>query len=294
MREPRGARGGIVISDDAPPTAPIVPVFSFRGRLPAPLWWVYRALRTVMVASAFAGFWGGAVFLAWIGLPLVALFTGSRRQRACQRVVAFAFRIFHGYMRWLRLFEVKVVGQFPADLARSPVVFVANHTTLVDVTAIFSEVPDLCCVAKAVYSSNPLVGRLLRLSGFIDSGKTVAQRAASVDEAVRMLADRFSVLVFPEGSRSPEGDLHRFHRGPFEIACRANVPVVPLVLRCNPSALRRGQRFWAQPDQCALLTIEIDPPVDPSKFEHKSRRMRESMQDYYRMRLGLDVGPSPR
>jgi 1-acyl-sn-glycerol-3-phosphate acyltransferase len=279
-----------VTAEDARTPTPTIPLFSLRGRVPLPVWYGYRAVRTLLVASAFAGFWGGAVLLAWLVLPVVAVLAGRDRRRACQRVVAASFRFFHGYMRALRLFEVR----FPAELQRAigdrPVVFVANHTTLVDVTAILSRVPNVCCVAKAVYASSPFVGRLLALSGFIDSGKTIAERAASVDEAVRRLEDGFHVLAFPEGSRSPEGGLHRFQRGPFEIACRANTLVVPLVLRCNPSALRRAQPFWAQPDQCAVLTIEVDAPVEPAKFEHKSRRMRQAIEEHYRSRLGLSAG----
>lgn len=261
-----------------------VALFSLRGRLPLPLWYLYRALRTLLVASAFAGFWIGGSLLAWTVLPIVALFTGRSRMRACQRILASSFRFFHGYMKACRLFEVRVVGDLPRG---KPVVFVANHATLVDVTALLSRVPDLCCVAKTVYASSFFVGRLLELCGFIDSGSTVAARAASVDEAVRRLQDGFHVLTFPEGARSPEAGLHRFHRGAFEIACRANALVVPLVLRCNPRALRRGQRFWAQPDECVVLTIEIDTPVDPAKFEHKSRRMRQAIEEHYHARLGL-------
>jgi len=259
-----------------------------RARLPLPIWYAYRAVRTVFVASAFAGFWMGAVLLAWLVLPVVAALSRDRR-RACQRVVARAFRLFHGYMRGLRLVNVRVIGRLPEDLEGRPVVFIANHTTLVDVTAIFSRVPDLCCIAKATYASNPFVGRLLSLCGFIDAGSG----GATVTEATRRLEEGFRVLVFPEGSRSPEGSLHPFHRGAFEIACRANVPLVPLVLRCNPSALRRGQRFWAHPDECAQLTIEIDGAIEPAKFAHKSRRMRQAVEDHYRSRLSLVVGPRP-
>lgn len=267
-----------------------VAVFSLRERMPRPIWWLYRALRTLLVASAFAGFWGGAVLLAWLVLPLVAVLSGRDRVRACQRVVAATFRLFHAYMKALRLVEVRF--ELPAIATEGrPVVFVANHTTLVDVTAIMASVSDVCCVAKAAYVSSPFVGRLLALAGFIGSGATVAERAASVDAAAARLEAGFHVLAFPEGTRSPEGGLHRFQRGPFEVACRANALVVPLVLRCNPSALRRGQRFWAQPDECAVLTIEVDSPVDPAKFQYKSRQMRQAMELHYRSRLGLDVGP---
>ena len=170
---------------------------------------------------------------------------------------------------------------------RSPVVFVANHTTLVDVTAILSQVPNVCCVAKPTISSSPFVGRLLSLCGFIDAGATVEQRAQMVDVAVSRLADGCHVLVFPEGSRSPEGSMSRFQRGAFEIACRARVPVVPLVLRCDPSALRKDQRVWQQPDTMATLTVDVDDPVDPAAFGFASRRMRAFVEAHYRSRLGL-------
>ena len=102
-----------------------------------------------------------------------------------------------------------------------------------------------------------------------------------------------SLIVFPEGTRSPEGGMGPFQRGAFEIACRAGVPIVPLYLRCNPSALRRDQRFWAHPDTCARLTIEVDEAVHPSKFENKSRAMRQSVWERYHARLRIDEMPRP-
>lgn len=267
-----------------------VPAAPLRERLPWPVFYAYRVLRTVLIASAFAGFWLGGVLLAWLVLPLVALVTGRHRRRACQRLLAATFRFFHGYMKGLGLFEVRYVGG-PPRFEGERVVFVANHTTLVDVTAVMSRVDEVCCVAKTVFASSPFIGRLFSLCGFIDSGATVAQRAASVDEGVARLRDGFHVLAFPEGSRSPEGGLHRFQRGPFEVACRAHVRIVPLVLRCNPSALRRGQSIWGQPVERALLTIEVDEPVDPAKFDYKSRKLRQAMEEHYRARLGLDAAP---
>jgi 1-acyl-sn-glycerol-3-phosphate acyltransferase len=251
---------------------------------------VSRAGRVVLVTSAFAGFWGGAVLLAWLVLPVLALASREPR-RACQRLVAWTFRVFHGYMRMLGLLDARIIGELP-DL-HTPVVLIANHTTLVDVTAILARVPNVCCVAKTVYTSNPFVGRLLSLCGFIDAGATVADRAAMVGRAMRRLEEGYHVLVFPEGARSPEGSMSRFQRGAFEIACRANVPVVPLVLRCRPSALRRDQRFWQQPDGIARLTIEIDDPVHPAEFAQASRRMKVAVEAHYRSRLGLDDGSVP-
>jgi 1-acyl-sn-glycerol-3-phosphate acyltransferase len=275
------------VSDE--PRAPVrkrVPVYALRDRLPFPLWHLYRLMRTLLVASAFVGFWTGGTLLAWLVLPLVALGSrGREATRACQRVVARSFRLFHGYMSVTRLMRVHLHSGGVSNLPKKPAVFVANHATLVDVTALFATIPDLCCVARAPFDRSPFVGRLLALAGFISAGRSVAERAACVDEAVQRLNEGFSVLVFPEGSRSPEGELHRFHRGPFEMACRANVPVIPLVLSCNPSALRKDQRSWAQPDTCAELTIDVEEPRLPAEFGQRSRRMREAIEASYRSRL---------
>src|SRR5690606_34892474 len=63
LRQPRRARGaGVAGAEDGPLSAPepsrdVIPVYALRGKLPLPLWHLRRALRTALVASAFAGFW---------------------------------------------------------------------------------------------------------------------------------------------------------------------------------------------------------------------------------------------
>jgi 1-acyl-sn-glycerol-3-phosphate acyltransferase len=261
-----------------------IPVYAFRDRWPKPVWLVYRAFRLVLVASAFAGFWTGGTLLAWFVLPVVALFAKDRR-RACQRLVASSFRFFHGYMRVLGLLDARLLGG--ARATAGPVVYVANHATLVDVTAIFASLPNVCAVAGSRYAASPFVGRLLSLCGFIPGGTTLESRMRMLDIAQARLAEGYDVLLFPEDARSPEGELHRFRRGAFELACRAKVPLVPLVIRCRPSALRKDQRVWQQPDTLARMTIEIDPPMDPAEFAFGSRRMRDAVEARYRSRLGL-------
>lgn len=274
----------VEVRAELPPVAEetTTPLHAYRERLPYPVWILYRAMRTVAVASAFAGFWTGGVLLSLVVFPVLALLAKDP-VRACQRVLRASFRLFHGYMRLLRLFDAK---PFRLELAR-PCVIVANHTTLVDVTAILSQVPDVCCVAKDGLAQNRLLGGLFRLAGFLPAGGSLVERSAMMSEAKAKLAAGFHVLVFPEGTRSPERSLLPFHRGAFEIACQSDVPVVPLLLRCDPSALRKNQRFWQQPDTCANLTIEVDPPVLPAAYEKKSRTMRRDVESHYRSRLGV-------
>ena len=248
-----------------------------------------RAVRVSCVVSSFVWFWSGSVLLAWTVLPLIALVVRDERTRlrACQRVVAASFRLFHGYMRALDLVDVAILGPIPPRAPNGPVVLVANHTTLVDVTAILSRFPNVCCLAKAFYADNPFFGRLLRLAGFIHAGSDLASKSAALKHAVRRLELGFDVLVFPEGTRSPPGGLLPFHRGAFEIACRAKVPIVPLLLRCEPSALTRDRAFWNQPDQVAILKIEPQGIVDPAEAAYRSADLQTRVERSYRQALGL-------
>ena len=173
---------------------------------------------------------------------------------ACQRIVRGAFGWFHGYMRTLALLDAEVIGSLPESAP--PAVLVANHPTLVDVTAILAHVDGVCCVVKTSLVRNVFMGRLLRMCGHIDGGDGSAMSGAAVLQvALDRLARGQSILVFPEGTRSPPGGMHAFKRGAFEVAARAGVGVRPLFLTCNPPALSKGLPFWRQPSQVARLRI---------------------------------------
>jgi 1-acyl-sn-glycerol-3-phosphate acyltransferase len=240
-------------------------------------WRVFRgAFRAFLVASAFFFFWATAVVLAWTFCPILAVACPEepRRWRTCQRVVKPAFRLFHAYMRVLRLLEVQhsmppskpqdrawtaASGNHREQLANrpaGPLVIVCNHPTLVDVTAILSRFDDVCCVVKASLFDNVFVGRLLRTCGHIRAGGEAMSGAVLMHEALRRFDAGLAVLIFPESTRSPPGGLHAFRRGAFELAVRARVPLWPLLLTCNPPALSKGLPFWRQPDRVARLRVQ--------------------------------------
>lgn len=261
-----------------------IPQYSFRERWPRPLWIAYRIARTFLVVTAFIGFWGGAFLLNFTVLPFIMIFARDPL-RICQRMICSCFRVFHGYMRVLGLLDARLVsGSRPPG---GPVVYVANHATLVDVTAICASLPRVCAVAGAGFTSSPLVGRLLLTCGFIPDAKNLESGARLMEIAQKRLEEGYDVLLFPEGRRSPLGELRRFHRGAFELACRAKVPVVPIVIRCNPSALRKDQRVWQQPDTVAVMTLELEPALDPADFDFVSRKMRDVVEARFRSALDL-------
>jgi 1-acyl-sn-glycerol-3-phosphate acyltransferase len=227
---------------------------------------VVRLTRGLGVALAIFVFWSCALGFAWLLVPYAHLREREplARRRRIQRVVARAFRWF------LRMLEVTTLyrsAYSEADAAPlrdlGPVMLVANHPTLLDVTVILARTPEACCLVKNSLMNNPLVGRLLRACGHVAAGDGTLEAGLEVLEAMRArLHDGFSVLIFPEGTRSPEDGLHKFRRGAFVIAQRAGVPVVPLFLRCDPPALGKGTPVWRHPRRCPTLTVHVGLALD--------------------------------
>jgi 1-acyl-sn-glycerol-3-phosphate acyltransferase len=265
-----------------------VPLYPYKARLPAPLYWLFRGIRTVGVAFCFAGFWTCCVVMGWTYVPLLRLWPGTREQkmRRCLRTLRHGFQFFHIVMRVMRMYRATSSSQVlrPPGVARdTPVVLVANHPTLCDVTSIVSLYPDVVAVARTGFADNPLLRHGLRWCGFVPTGMHVLQEC---EERLRM---GFDVLIFPEGTRSPVGSMHPFHRGAFELAARAKVPIVLIKLTCEPSALSKRLPIWKIADRTAVLTIEpfdIIQPGQESAPLGDSRETCRAIEQRYRDLLG--------
>jgi 1-acyl-sn-glycerol-3-phosphate acyltransferase len=226
--------------------------------------WLDRALRTVLTGSAFLLFFSCGVMLSYVILPAARLGERDPRARAlrCRRVVRRTWIFFHDYMRVLGLpgFDPRKTR---LDLPAAPYVLVANHPTLVDVTAIGATVPDATIIAKSTWFRNPFIGPVLRYCDHIEvADDGPFSGAAVVDEAVARLESGIPVLIFPEGTRSPERSLGKFRAGAFIIAARAGVPVVPLLVSCEPPTLMRGQPWYEMPELPPIMTIRQLPVVE--------------------------------
>jgi 1-acyl-sn-glycerol-3-phosphate acyltransferase len=236
-----------------------------------------RLRRTLFTGAAFVFFFTGGALLSYLVLPLVHAWPGApaERSRRCRLLVGRAWVFFHDYMR-----IVSIVRYDPRatrlDVPEGPFVLVANHPTLVDVTALVATFPNIAIVAKAAMFRSPLVGRLLRLCDHIRSDDGPFGGAAVLDAAIVRLAAGTPVLIFPEGTRSPRRGVGTIRPGAFEMASRAGVPLVAAVIRCEPPTLMRGDPWYAIPERAADLTVKqlVTVQVPPGKAAELARRLQ--------------------
>ncbi len=154
-----------------------------------------------------------------------------------------AYRWGRRLLRWgLRLAGLRVEVTFRADPPDPPVLFVANHQSLLDPPVLLAYPPhDVRVFPKVELFRVPIMGTLMRVAGFVPIDRQrpeVARR--ELQRALDRLRQQVSFLIFPEGTRSPTGRLQAFRRGGFVLAIEAGVPIVPVSLWGTYEALPKG------------------------------------------------------
>lgn len=244
----------------------------------------WRALRTGL---AFVSFGVGAIAVAAL-VGLSAHGAPARRQMRAQRIVHRAFQLFAWWMARLGLIRTTWVD---ADRLRDtkPRLFVANHPTLIDVVLLLARVPQADCIVKTAARRNPLMRSIVTQAGYLanDEGD------ALVDACATRIADGRSVVLFPEGTRSPGGGLRRFQRGAAHIALKSGCPIVPIIITCRPPTLLKGQRWHDVPDRRAEYVLRVVEPIDPAPYLNAetplpvaARRLIADLQALYERGLG--------
>ena len=154
-------------------------------------------------------------------------------------------------------------------LGSGPVVFVANHTSHLDTPLILCTLPDSWRRRTAVAAAaDYFFDTWWRAAGSALAFNTfpIERRSGTLSTTPGdLLADGWSVVVFPEGTRSPDGWTTKFRLGAAYLAVQAGVPVVPVAIRGSYAAMPRG-RGWPVPGR-PPVTVRYGEPVHPREGE---------------------------
>lgn len=147
--------------------------------------------------------------------------------------------------------------------------FFANHTSAVDPLAVFVSIPrPIAFLAKRELFAIPLLGLAMRRAQFISVDRSSREdAAASADRAAAQLRSGVSTVIYPEGTRSPDGRLLPFKRGGFLLAIRAGRPVVPVTIVGAEQLLPKGGR-WLRPGE---ITLHFHSPIDVTGYREEDR-----------------------
>ncbi|ALE74180.1 HAD family hydrolase [Pseudonocardia sp. EC080610-09] len=221
-------------------------------------------------AVFYGGMAGGLAAAAGAGL-----LHGSRR-----RFVDLAASVGSDVAFGLSGIDVEVTGAEHLVAAR-PCVFVFNHQSKFDVPVLMKLLRgSFTGVAKKEAAQIPVWGQLFQMAdvAFIDRGDSRQAREALRPAVAKLRDEGISLVIAPEGTRSPTPRLGRFKKGAFHIAMQAEVPIVPVVIRNAGEIMWRG----AQTLRAGTVQVAVHPPVDTTNWvPENAGKYSEEIRDLF-------------
>ena len=183
---------------------------------------------------------------------------------------------------WLAGVRLRVVGRERLQAGQN-YLFMPNHQSNVDAPVVLLALGrDARMMAKASLFRIPLLGQALRLAHFVPIVREDREAAiASVGQAAEALRRGLDFVVFPEGTRSRDGQLLELKKGPFFMALEGGVPVVPVRIDGSRRVMRRGERL-IHPGR---VDVQILEPIDPAPLGGPEEARREQIRERVRSAL---------
>ncbi len=176
----------------------------------------------------------------------------------------------HGFHRWacgwiLRAFGIRVVvhGVTHIPLGRG-VIFASNHVNLFEPFIGIHAVPSwVVAIEKIENFRLPIYGWFIRRWGNIGIDRSdLAAAKASLERAQACLADGVSIAIMPEGTRTKDGQLQPFKKGPFHLAIETGALIIPYAFK-GAYAIQQTGRFLLKP---GTIDVIFRPPIDASLY----------------------------
>ncbi len=158
-----------------------------------------------------------------------------------------------------------------------PYIFVSNHQSTIDIPTLFMALPwDVRFVAKKALKYVPVMGWYMWVAKFVFVDRTNHQEAVrSLDAAGAQIRGGISIIVFPEGTRSSDCRVQPFKKGPFALAMKARVPVVPVTIE-GSGALMPKNSWQITP---GVISVRVGTPIAPEHFEGDRELLIREVRD---------------
>src|SRR5215470_2408278 len=175
----------------------------------------------------------------------------------------------------IRLCGVRVHVRGLERLRTGPYFFTPNHQSHFDIAALLGYLPG--CnrfAAKREMFEEPILGAVLRTMGMIPVDRDNPLDA--IERLNQLKLDGFSVIIFPEGTRSPDGTLLPFKKGPFVAAIHLGVPIVPVVCKGTTRIMPKGAYLSILPGEAEVVVLD---PIPTAGLSYDDRdRLREQVR----------------
>ena len=222
----------------------------------------------------FASFW---VYLIFTLLPLIKVKKLDKQNRIKERDDL----VFKTARKWAKSLvnltgtKINIIGE--ENLPKNEtVVFVSNHQSNFDIPILlgFLNHPK-AFIAKIEMANFPIVSTWMKYMNcvFMDR-KDIRQSLHSINQGVEYLKKGYSMVIFPEGTRSMDGQLGDFKPGGLKLASKSGVTIIPITINGSKNIMSKNS-FIIKP---ANVNVIISPPVYPETIKDTGK-LTETIRD---------------
>jgi uncharacterized protein len=218
--------------------------------------------------------------LTLIGLIIKTIYPAGikKRKLAFHYVLAYAFRIFLA-----AFFNVKkkIINEHKEDLSK-PAVIVANHQSHIDLALTLQLHPKIIAFTNDWVYNNMFYGWIVKMADYYPAS---AGYENSLPKLEALVKEGYSILIFPEGTRSITGDIGRFHKGAFLLAEKLNMDIVPILIHGAGDAVTKNDFHFKD----GALTVKYLQRVkaDDKKFGTTYQERTKAICNYMRAEYEL-------
>ncbi|HOO98578.1 MAG TPA: lysophospholipid acyltransferase family protein [Bacteroidales bacterium] len=212
-----------------------------------------------------AGIWFVGIILIIVLFPVTLLVWLLTFPFDPARRITHAMLVFQGMVLAyaVPVWRIKMEGRKKAD-RKTTYVIISNHQSILDILLLNSLRYRYKWISKIENTKVPFVGWYLKMADYItvDRGNSES-KDKMMTEALAVLKKGISLMIFPEGTRSPDSRIGFFKRGAFQLALTAGVPILPVLIEGTGGVLpKHGLIFGG----FHRITIRVLDPVPPESF----------------------------
>ncbi len=192
------------------------------------------------------------------------------------------------FYHWLLMWTSRLIIYLPFHIRKRiineagegwdrPAVILSNHQSHIDLPLILMLHPRIIVLTTDWVWNNPFYGAIVKLCEFYPVSMGHDRIAELLEEKVK---DGYSVLVFPEGTRSKDQRIQRFHKGGFYLAQKLDLEILPILLHGPGDVMPKGDNRLRK----GSVTMRIMPRIDPKegRIGETPREMAKRMARFYR------------
>ncbi len=240
------------------------------------------------IKSLLVSIWAFALFLAGcliVQLVIVILrpfiWSRDRREASIHSITRWFTHWFMVVMPTARRVKINEQGE---DFSK-PALIIANHQSFIDILLLLGLSSKFVMVTNSWVWNSPFFGKIVRFLGFFHTADGYEN---SIDKLQQKVDRGYSIVIFPEGTRSGDNEIKRFHKGAFYMAEKLKLDIVPIVIYGTGLVSSKSQPFYIKHGTLVtkiLPRISVDSLEYGSGYRERSKAIRKYFCDQYNIVL---------